>query len=299
MRRTPVILLFLALAALASAQGKPIITVLDFSVDSVSASEMRSIINVLSSSLFKTGRFTVIDVSQRDMILKEMQFSMSGCSDESCMLEVGKMLSAEGIVAGSIGKVGKRYVLSAKLLETETGKTMSTSDGIYEDLDMLLDGINKVALDLAAPYAGGAWGGGAAGPAPKPADGNVFAWVSLGAGVGCLGASAYFLAVSLPLLIDYLTAQKAYDDAASGADFNALLAAAEAARQAAVNGNASTNFVIGASLAGVGIGLGVLSVILFLPKEEPKRPADAATPAASVSLLPGPDSVRLGFHLRY
>ena len=38
-----------------------------------------------------------IEVSQRDNILKEMEFSLSGCSDESCMLEVGKMLSAESI----------------------------------------------------------------------------------------------------------------------------------------------------------------------------------------------------------
>lgn len=294
MKRAMLLILLLMLVASAWAEEKPIITVLDFTVDSVSATEMRSIINVLSSSLFKTGTFTVIDVSQREMILQEMEFSASGCTDESCMLEVGKMLSAEGIVAGSIGKVGTRYVLAAKLLETETGKTVSTSDGIYDDLDELLDGINDVARDLAAPYTSApkkaVAGGGAAKRAAKPSVTKVLGWVSLGAGVGCAGTGAYFLAVSLPLMIDYAAARKAYTNAAEGADFDALLAAAEAARQAAISGNVNTNLVIGASLAGAGVGLGVLSAILFAAKDGP---------TTAVSLLPTTSGVRLGFTVSY
>jgi hypothetical protein len=81
---------FFLCAALVSvnAQEKPIITVLDFTGTSVAEAEMRSIINVLSSDLFKSGYFTVIDISQREQILNEMEFSGSGCSDESCRLEI-------------------------------------------------------------------------------------------------------------------------------------------------------------------------------------------------------------------
>ena len=52
-------------------------------------------------------------VAQRETVLKELEFSMSGCTDESCMLEVGKMLSAELIVGGSISQLGSKIVLSA------------------------------------------------------------------------------------------------------------------------------------------------------------------------------------------
>lgn len=126
----------------------PILTVLDFTVQGVSQVEMKTIISILSSSLFQMERFTVIDVSQRENILSEIEFSSSGCTDESCMLEIGKLLAAEMIVVGSLSKIGSRYVLSSKLLETQTGKTLGTADGIYADLDAMLDDLGTFSAQL-------------------------------------------------------------------------------------------------------------------------------------------------------
>jgi hypothetical protein len=129
--------------------SKPIITVLDFQIDGISEKEMRSIISLLSSALFKTGKYKVIDVTQRDTLLKEVEFSASGCTDESCQLKIGKMLSAEMIVVGTMGKVGSRYFLSAKMLETETADTRSVADGVYTSLDGMVDDIQNIATKLA------------------------------------------------------------------------------------------------------------------------------------------------------
>jgi hypothetical protein len=109
------VLLLFVLALFLSAQqaqgGKPTITVLDFSTESVSQSEMKTIISLLSSSLFQMNMFTIIDVSQRENILNEIRFSASGCTDESCMLEIGRLLAAEMIVVGSLSKIGSRSSL--------------------------------------------------------------------------------------------------------------------------------------------------------------------------------------------
>ena len=141
MKHFLLIIVIIAFTFTLSAQDKAVISVLDFSVNNVSKNDMKSIISLFSSALFRTGKYTVIDVSRRDEILKELQFSLSGCSDESCQLEIGKMLSAEQIVVGDIGNVGNRYILTSKILETETGKTLKTSDGIYKNLDALIDDI--------------------------------------------------------------------------------------------------------------------------------------------------------------
>ncbi len=141
-------LLFILPAQLISAENKPIITVLDFTTEGVSENEMKTVISLLSSSLFQMEEFTVIDVGQRENILNEIQFSTSGCSDDSCMLEIGMLLSAEMIVAGSMSRIGSRYILSTKLLETETGKTLGTADGIYNDLDMMVDDLFDFAYRL-------------------------------------------------------------------------------------------------------------------------------------------------------
>ena len=206
---------------------KPILTVLDFEASEISQSEMKSIINVLSSGLFKSGLFTVIDVAQRETVLKELAFSMSGCTDDSCMLEVGKMLSAELIVGGSISRMGSKIVLSAKMIETETSKTVSSADGVYTDMDDLLENIYVFRDELSAPYM--PEDAVAAKPRAERADikPNIPALAAAGSGAVCLGAGIYFLAVSLPLLADYSSAKNAYDAAVEGDDFIMLYDAAE------------------------------------------------------------------------
>lgn len=207
------------------------------------------------------------------------------------MLEIGKMLSAEAIVIGSIGLVGSKYVLSAKMLETETARTLSTADGIYGDLDELLKNISGIAEKLSKPYAVTA----AAFPGPDmgaPVKPNIPAIVTLAGGLVSSGMGAYFLAVSLPLLIEYTNTKASYDDADTG-DIGALYAAYEAARQAAVDGNANINFIIGASLAGAGIALVTLSIILF--NRTPKKEG----PKVDLAFLPGTAVSTLALNVRY
>jgi len=147
----------LAALPLAAADDLPVITVLDFKTNNVPAADMRSIISLLSSALFKTGRFRVIDVAQRDTLLKELEFSVSQCLEESCQLRIGRLLSAQQIVVGDIARVGSRFMMSARILQTETAATVASADGIYQTMDTLVDDLYRVASTLA----------GIAGPAPS------------------------------------------------------------------------------------------------------------------------------------
>ena len=133
-----------------TSQGKETLAVLDFTTEAVSRTEMTAIVEFLSAELFDTDKYIVIDVSQRETILNEMEFSMSGCSDDSCALEIGKMLSAEMIVTGNLSKVGSRYLMSVKMLETETSRTVGTANGKYNHLDDLIDGLESIAYKLAS-----------------------------------------------------------------------------------------------------------------------------------------------------
>ena len=163
-------LLFVLSGALA-VPGLPIITVLDFKTEGVSESEMRTVISLLSSALFQTRRFQVIDVTERERLLRELEFSVADCTDESCQLEIGRLLSAESIVVGTMGRVGSRYVLAAKILETETARTQNTADGIYPNLDALVDDIFELAKVLAQAPSQEAVA--EAGPPGPPASGTV------------------------------------------------------------------------------------------------------------------------------
>ena len=77
-RFLPLLVLALAGASPLIGQTKPIITVLDFKTEALSQTEMKTVLSLLSSALFNTGKYTVIDVTQRESLLKEIEFSSSG-----------------------------------------------------------------------------------------------------------------------------------------------------------------------------------------------------------------------------
>ena len=128
--------------------SRPYITVLDLQLNEVSDNDGKVISDLISSVLISTNKYRVIDRMQREAILDELKFSLSGCVDESCQLEMGKMLAADQIVTGNLGKVGNKFVLTIKMLYVETGEAKSTSYDIFDTLDDLVEGCEEIALQL-------------------------------------------------------------------------------------------------------------------------------------------------------
>lgn len=118
----------------------PVITVLDFELNGLSQAEGRIFIDYLSSHVSAIRGYRFIDRSQREAILEEMSFSLSGsCSDEECQLEIGKMLAADYIIVGSIGTLGNRYLLNTRLIKVETSETQKSASEKYSSIDDLVD----------------------------------------------------------------------------------------------------------------------------------------------------------------
>jgi hypothetical protein len=289
MKRFVIVAVLLSVALAVSAADKPIITVLDLKVDGVSEKEMRSLVSLLSSALFQTGKYKVIDTTQRDTLLKEVAFSAADCTDETCQLEIGKMLSAEAIVVGTVGKLGSRFMLSAKMLQTETAETLAVADGVYPSLDAMVDGLPTIAGKLAGTQ--GTAGGSATPAARRPSVARtVIAITSLVLGVGSGGTGGYFL-------YDGAVIGKAATDAANAAyeAAGATDAAAKWDALLAASSSAKTKVYVGVGLAAGGVVLTGLGIILAIP---PKASAPQST---SVSLLafPAGEGAGLGILIRY
>jgi tetratricopeptide (TPR) repeat protein len=127
----------------------PIVAVLDFRIENISASDGKLIQDLLASALIQTRLYRVLDRSQQENILKEIERSLSACSDEKCQIEIGRMLSADRILVGSLGRVGERYVISAKLLDVRSGEALASSSQVYKSLEELVEGCGEIvgALD--------------------------------------------------------------------------------------------------------------------------------------------------------
>ncbi len=276
----------LVVMSLPAQTGQPIVTVMDFETNGVSENEMLSVISLLSSSLFQTGSFTVIDVAERDTILKEIEFSLTGCTDESCQVEVGKLLSAEMIVTGSLRKVGTKYVLSAKMLETSTSRRVGSTDGIYEDIDSLLGdiypfscrlaGIEEPAADVSQAQV------------EKPDSRKIIGFSVLGAGAVTAGIGGYLLYAAFAFNSETVESSKtAYLAAVEGDDHEALYS-----DYLSLQEEFSGKLVTAAIITGVGAAAMGASVFFLAPEKE-------KAPRVSFSVLPAPGAARIAVHVNY
>jgi len=145
----------LLLAAVAAPVGLPaqaadtqIISVLDFKTSGISKAEVEVFVDYLCAHIVRTGRYRLIDKMQREALLREMEFSYEECTDESCQLQIGKLLAANRIVVGSIGRVGERYLLTIKLIDVQTGEAVKTGSEKYGDLNQLIDDSERLATEF-------------------------------------------------------------------------------------------------------------------------------------------------------
>jgi hypothetical protein len=288
MRMLIAILIALVTLSPLDAANKPVLAVLDFAKEGVSDQEMRSIISLLTSAVFKSGKYDVIDVAQRDSLLKEIEFSASDCTDQSCQIQMGKMLSAEYIVVGSLGKVGTKWVFASKLLQTESAKTLSTADGVYKDLDELVAGIPALVRELT-----GSGGTTAAVRQSGPISVRpIFGGVLVAAGVAALGVGGYFLYSAVTYNSGTVVpAQSAYSSlqAATGDQFTQ---AYDAYRSAF--GAFTQKLWLGVGLAGGGAVLSGVGVALLIPSRAAQQ-----TPAVSLLVVPPRTGVPLSVSVVY
>lgn len=155
MRRPHLLLFRILLAALAvSAQEakKPMVAILPFSSRVLDASAIDGLVSAMGSELINTGAFRVMERSQMDGILKEQGFQQSGaCDGSDCAVEVGRILSVDQMVLGTIAKVGSTYTLTARLVSVRTGEILrSVTRNSKADADAILtDVLPQVAGDLA------------------------------------------------------------------------------------------------------------------------------------------------------
>lgn len=94
--------------------------------------------------------FNLIERNQIDLILKEQGFQQTGCTDQSCMVEAGQLLSVSKIISGNIGKLEHLYTITLKILDVETGKVISqiSKDIEAEKTELLKEHIPILTKEL-------------------------------------------------------------------------------------------------------------------------------------------------------
>ncbi len=96
------------------------IAVMDFQGKGVSKATSDNVAELIRGEMINSGKFLVVERAQMDKILKEQGLQQSGCTDVSCAVEVGKVLSARKILVGTVMKLGGTLVITGRIVDVES-----------------------------------------------------------------------------------------------------------------------------------------------------------------------------------
>jgi len=117
----------------------PTVAVMPLQAKGVSVTDADVITDAIATQLQQTGTQRVLERAQMDQILKEQGFQQSGiCEGGECAVQMGKILSVDRILVGSVGLVGRTYTLNLRMVAVGTGEVfrsdMKSVRGTIDDV---------------------------------------------------------------------------------------------------------------------------------------------------------------------
>ena len=82
---------------------------------------------LLTHSFRKYSQFKIVERIELNRIFDELKLNMSGIADPETAVKIGKLSGAKLEVFGSLEKIGSKYHINARMVETETGEIISTA----------------------------------------------------------------------------------------------------------------------------------------------------------------------------
>ncbi len=101
--------------------GKTRIAILDLEAKNVPRATASAVTDMITTEIVNTGAFEVVERNQMDGILKEQGFQQSGCTDQSCAVKIGKLISARKILIGSVSKLDRALIINIRMVDIEKG----------------------------------------------------------------------------------------------------------------------------------------------------------------------------------
>jgi hypothetical protein len=109
-----------------AAEAQGLIAVLDLQGVDARDAETFALSERLREVLLKTGRYTLVDRSQMEAVLNEQALQQSGCTEQECALQVGRILGVRSIVVGKVVKISETvWLVSAMMIDVESARTLA------------------------------------------------------------------------------------------------------------------------------------------------------------------------------
>jgi TolB-like protein len=110
-------------------QSNPTVAVIPFSCTAADCDSLtgRTIAEYAVSFIATQGSYRVVERMDFQKVASELALFQTGVLSDELTLEAGKMLGAQIIVTGSIGEMMGRKMISARMIDTQSGEVLASS----------------------------------------------------------------------------------------------------------------------------------------------------------------------------
>lgn len=105
--------------------------------------------SILRIALMKTEKYNVFDRLDVQEIAKEKQINLSDCYGKNCLLEVGKNIGVDKVFTGSIENLGKKTLVTIKILDVAGMKYEKSVIQEFIHLDEEIQTMVEITLNKA------------------------------------------------------------------------------------------------------------------------------------------------------
>jgi hypothetical protein len=130
------------------AKEKMLVAVLDLEPKAVPRILAGAVTDIICSEMVKTGLYTIIERARMNEILKEQEFQATGCTDQTCAVQIGKLLSARKILLGEINKIGQTFIITVRIVDVEKGISEFSANEKADTEDNLDAAAKKITKNL-------------------------------------------------------------------------------------------------------------------------------------------------------
>ena len=103
--------------------------------------------SVLRVEMTKTEQFKVIDKLDMKEILEENQIDITNCYGKKCLLRVGKSAGVDKVITGSIENLGKKIVITVKILDIASESYDKVAIEEFINLDSEIQNMVKIVVN--------------------------------------------------------------------------------------------------------------------------------------------------------
>lgn len=177
--------LALLLAVVPAAPNVPNVAVTGFSVVDLSAQRAEFYTEHFADRLADQGLRVVTPREISTPLGMERQRALLGCQDDaakSCLIEMANALGVDGVVLGTVAKVGAEFQINLKIIASSSGRRLAVHSSKVSSEGAIVDALTQAAPSMASQV-------NAALGRTSAATGSVRAWWWLPATVGVLAAA--------------------------------------------------------------------------------------------------------------